>query len=141
MESIKSKEHVSRPTAQQAERPEHVPPEHMLCAFYPAELHPDNDAAEGGFKLGPMVCPHGYEATGAFYSEDYIWALRTQMHHLINELEHLTHPSSRHTIQDIKKMDSGNENYIGDRFFLGPIEREDVYDLRSTNEQLKELTK
>jgi hypothetical protein len=45
---------------------------HELCAYYP------------GSGEGEMVCPHGEQALGAFYSEDLVKELKEMAHFLIN---------------------------------------------------------
>lgn len=75
MESIPSAVKIGHATLGAGEAPKHTDPEHRDCAYYPT--------------VEPVLCPHGAEAMGAFYSEDFVRELRTTSHELISLLDKL----------------------------------------------------
>lgn len=78
MESIKPQEKSGHPSLSRNEAPKHTAPEHRQCAYYPV--------ISGNIHVG-MSCPHDNNATGAFYSEDYIRELKETAHDLIHQLD------------------------------------------------------
>ena len=103
VQPIESEEIFGNATAVQGEAPKHTMEGHERCAFYPAELVEGNEAPKGGFLKGPLVCPHGEEATGAFYSEDYIKELKHIAHLVIDRIDDLR-PHHIHKTAPVEKL-------------------------------------
>lgn len=88
VEEIKSAEKFGDATLNQGPAPKHTQEEHALCAFYPivTSMH--------GLFVG-MRCPHDVEASGAFYSEDYVRELKITAQQLIAEMDYDGEPLHR----------------------------------------------
>lgn len=74
VEPIKSAEVLGQVRVSLGEAPKHTQDEHRGCAYYPMTTSTEI-ANELPVFVG-MRCPHGVDASGAFYSEDYVRQLK-----------------------------------------------------------------
>lgn len=82
MESIDSDEVVALPVAKLADGPTHTNPDHANCAYYLHLFRSDWDGASKS-EYATLICRHNSPATGGFYSEDYVKAIKAAAHQVL----------------------------------------------------------
>jgi len=100
VEPIQSREVFGNVSASLGDAPIHTANGHKQCAYYipPPELS-DDPITESKW----LQCPHGREADGAFYSEDYIKELKLACHRLLHELD-TSRSFTTTAVEDVRKL-------------------------------------
>lgn len=129
VEPILSREKFGNVSMSGSIPPKHTDPEHLTCAYYWSELEEKK------------ICPHGNEATGAFYNEDFIRELRETSHELLGLLPTLE-TAHLHTMKRVLTATIvNNRMQYDDLGWMGPFELSDLGYMRSLVDKLIELTR